>query len=346
MRKSLFFLLILMGILITCSISQATLLGPASDYNVFLFGDMNVWESDSEGRIAVGGNIIRMSNYAIGLKADPAQYSIVSGANVNFGSGSVSNGGIFAEGNIQLNHFYVDGDVTSNGTISGVGQGTIEGNHTQNAAAASPIDFASAYTYLSSTSLLLAKMAPTGTTSVTYWGTRDAIVLTGAEDINIFSLSGNDLSNASSLTFNIGADDIAIVNVSGKVDNFSGFGLFGYDKKQGNILYNFYEADQLTMHNIGIMGSILAPDADVIFNTGVINGTLIADSLTGSGQSNQSLFHHDVPVTSVPEPAPAILLGCGLAGIFIFRRKMKRSAILLQERFSPGESLRRPDKTE
>lgn len=97
----------------------------------------------------------------------------------------------------------------------------------------------------------------------------------------------------------------------------------GYQGKQGNILYNSYEADQLTIRNMALQGSILAPDADVTFNSGVINGTLIADSLTGSGQSNQFLFHHDVPVASVPESATAILIGSGLAGVFIFRKKRK-----------------------
>lgn len=324
MRKALFVFFILASLFATSSISHATLLGPAADYNVFLFGDMNVWGSDSEGRIAVGGNIIRMSNYSIGLLADPAEYSIVAGGNVNFGSGSVSNGGIFAEGDIQLSHFYVHGKVTANGAISGATGGTIEGNVLPNAPDVSLIDFASEYSYLSSTSHALAAMAANGTTSVTPW---KAISLTGTEDINIFNINGNDLSHAVSLTFNIGADDIAIVNVSGNSDTFKNFGIFGYEGRQGNILYNFYEADQLTIGGIGIAGSILAPDASVIFNPGHIDGTLIAHSLTGNGQSNlylfdHDLFNHDAPVQPVPEPATVILLGCGLAGIFIIRKKI------------------------
>ncbi len=78
MRKSLLFLSVVAGILITCSVSQATLQGPASDYNVFLFDDMNVWRSDSQGRVAAGGDIT-MSNYAVGLLASPAKYSMISG---------------------------------------------------------------------------------------------------------------------------------------------------------------------------------------------------------------------------------------------------------------------------
>ncbi len=122
----------------------------------------------------------------------------------------------------------------------------ITGKLSHNASTASPINFASEYGYLSSTSLALAQMTANGTTTVTPW---HAISLTGMEDINIFNLDGNALSHASSLTLNIGADDIAIVNVSGTLDDFSGFGIFGYQGHQEDIIYNFYEADQLTINN-------------------------------------------------------------------------------------------------
>ncbi len=57
--------------------------------------------------------------------------------------------------------------MTANGTINKNG-GTITGTVSQNAADVSPIDLAIAYSYLSSTSLSLAAMAPRGTTSVSY----------------------------------------------------------------------------------------------------------------------------------------------------------------------------------
>jgi choice-of-anchor A domain-containing protein len=327
MRKSFLFFSVLASLLLTFSVAHATpLLGPAADYSLFVFGNMEPgpW-SDSQGRVAVGGNIT-LSSFSIALLAAPAEYSVVSGGNVNFASGHVYNGGIFAGGNIQLNNFGVDGDVTANGTITyGPGGVTVAGDSTPNAAAVSPVDFASEYSYLSSTSLALAAMTPTGTTSVTPW---HAITLTGTEDINIFNLDGNALSNATSLKFNIGADAIAIVNVSGSADGLGNFAISGYDGKQGNILYNFYDADLLTIHNIAVQGSILAPDADVIFNSGQINGTLIAGSLTGTGQSNLYLFDHDLfdhnsPVRPVPEPATIILLGAGLAGVFVVGKKIK-----------------------
>lgn len=39
--------------------------GLANDYNVFVFGDMTLSNTDAEGRVAVGGNAT-LSNYGIG----------------------------------------------------------------------------------------------------------------------------------------------------------------------------------------------------------------------------------------------------------------------------------------
>lgn len=55
------------------------MIGPASDYNVFVFHDMNVWTSHSQGRVAAGGNISMSGGYSVGLLASPADYSMVSG---------------------------------------------------------------------------------------------------------------------------------------------------------------------------------------------------------------------------------------------------------------------------
>ena len=298
------------------SISQATLLGTAGDYNVFVFGDMNVKTSDSQGRIAAGGNI-NMNNYSIGLLAGPSEYSMVSGGNINFTSGNVKNGGIFSGGNAILSNLGVAGKVVANGTIafsSGSSAGIVP-----NAGAVNPVDFTDAYNYLNFVSSTLAGMNANGITTVTPW---NAITLTGDGPLSIFSLDGAVLNNAKSITFNIGADDVAIINVSGDIDKFGGFGIFNTAGKEGNILYNFYDAGQLSVSNIAVKGSILAPHADIIFNSGRIDGTLIADSATGTGQFNSYPFDHDVPVNVVPEPGTISLLLSGVAALFTFRKKL------------------------
>lgn len=44
--------------------------GFANDYNVFVFGDMNLSNTDAEGRVAVGGNAT-LSNYGVGAGIFP-----------------------------------------------------------------------------------------------------------------------------------------------------------------------------------------------------------------------------------------------------------------------------------
>ncbi len=42
--------------------------GLANDYNVFVFGDLNLSNTDAEGRVAVGGNAT-LSNYGVGAES-------------------------------------------------------------------------------------------------------------------------------------------------------------------------------------------------------------------------------------------------------------------------------------
>jgi choice-of-anchor A domain-containing protein len=44
-------------------------------------------------------------------------------------------------------------------------------------------------------------------------------------------------------------------------------------------LWNFYEATSLTIEGIGVQGTVLTPFADITFNTGNVEGTLIGASL-------------------------------------------------------------------
>ena len=44
--------------------------GLANDYNVFVFGNMSLSNTDAEGRVAVGGNAT-LSNYGVGASILP-----------------------------------------------------------------------------------------------------------------------------------------------------------------------------------------------------------------------------------------------------------------------------------
>ena len=137
-------------LLLASPVSQAVpLLGPATDYNVFVFNSIDVDHSNTHGRIAAGGDIY-MDNYSVGGGASQSDYSVVAGGSVKFSDGTISNGGILAGGNIDLHGQSINGNVTSNAlvTITPPTDGTITGITTSYAGATIPVDFELQYILL------------------------------------------------------------------------------------------------------------------------------------------------------------------------------------------------------
>ncbi|MEC9062646.1 MAG: collagen-binding domain-containing protein, partial [Pseudomonadota bacterium] len=100
-----------------------------------------------------------------------------------------------------------------------------------------------------------------------------------------------------------------------------------------NILFNFVDADFLTLHSVGVKGSVLAPYAELSFYNGHVDGNVIANSLVTplvqlinddgetynapTGQVNNYQFG----AINVSEPASiALLFG---AGCFMLARRRK-----------------------
>ena len=70
--------------------------GLANNYNVFVFGNLSLSNTDAEGRVAVGGNAV-LSNYGIGANITPlppanTDPSFVVGGDVNVTAGSNASG--------------------------------------------------------------------------------------------------------------------------------------------------------------------------------------------------------------------------------------------------------------
>jgi len=335
-------LALLLGLTLTDPASASSLLGPADGYNVFLFGNMYGSNSDTEGRLAAGGDI-DLQNYSVGLKAGASDYSLVGGGEVRFWSGTALNGGIRAQNGMRGDNLTVEGDIATQGDVtiySGTVQGDIVspgtvatyttnvvGNVVSGPVPASPVDFGAAYDQITDTSAALSAMADTGSKDVKAWG---SIYLDGHDAFNVFSLTAQELADSSGILFDLADDAVAVVNVAGTYNNFSGFGFFDFDDASGeylrmglttarNIFYNFYETNALDIYSIGVMGSILAPHANVYGSSGVVWGNLVATSLYGSCQFN------DNSAAPVPEPATMLLFGSGIMGLFgIGRHRARR----------------------
>jgi len=249
-------------------------LGIAKDFNLFIFESAIIPSSDTQGRMAVGQSAT-LSNYSVGdqLNYEPGTVDVlVVGQNLQYLSGAVYNGNVVYGTSTNLPKHAVS---ISNGVLK---QGT-------------PIDFASAQTYLTNLSEDLSNYSVNGSSTMEWGG----IKLTGVNPIlNVFTISGSDLSNANDFQINVPNGSVVLVNISGKEVKWTG-GLKVTGTDIRNVLYNFYEAAMITIQGIDVTGSILAPLAHVNFISGVQNGQMIAKSLEGMGQFNYVMFMGNIP---------------------------------------------------
>jgi choice-of-anchor A domain-containing protein len=251
--------------------------GAATAFNALILGDLSQEATDTEGRLAVGGNAI-LSSYGLGRGLTTAaddQDTLIVGGNLTYTNGQVYHGHVaYGAGADLTDVTLLTGDVRAD----------------------TPLDFAAVATDLQARSQAWAALPATGTTQVEPWG---AITLTGNDpERNVFSLAGADLADATALTIQVPADATVLVNVDGTTHQMQNFGIFLEGVAPQQVVYHFPDSERLTIAGIGVLGSIVAPNAAISFPSGNIDGTLIGAGLEGRGE-----LHHYPPQLCLPEPA-------------------------------------------
>jgi len=88
-------------------------LGAAADYNTVVFGDFEASGSDTEGRLAIGGNAV-LHDYSVGLLLGERSLgsSLVVGGNLDLNQGRIDYGNLHVIGDAQITQAAIDhGDV-------------------------------------------------------------------------------------------------------------------------------------------------------------------------------------------------------------------------------------------
>lgn len=205
-------------------------LGPAAGYNLFVLNDLFQPSSDTEGKVAVGHDA-HLSGYSVGDKlnnAFGAEDVLVVGNDLTYVSGAVYGGNVVYghSTNLPLNAVSIN-----NGNLR---QGSV-------------IDFASASTYLLNLSNSLAGYPANGQT-VFQWG---GLELNGSHPLlNVFNVSGAQLSQANNMAINVPNGAVVLVNIDGANMTWRG-GLTVTGTAISNVIYNFHQATGVTinLHN-------------------------------------------------------------------------------------------------
>lgn len=318
-------------------------LGPAGDFNLFVLNDHSQYWTDVGGRVAVGRDAKYSPGYTVGSAMGGTKLdTLIVGRDLT-NADTTQNGGLLVGRNATWVNPTVNGNVAVNGNANFAGGGgTITGtvavggtyaapngfpSNTYTSPATFPFDFTEVGNYLKDQSTFLSTQPVNGITIIEF----GQVHLTGTSPTyNSFYVTGAQMAGAAGkgLKINAPAGSTVVVNIDGSTSAMQSMGIDlsgGIDKQ--HILYNFYQASSVTLGSITVLGTILAPRADVHFGFGAIDGTIIANNLdgngTGGGESHLFLFQGNLP--SVPEPSTLVLAAMGLAalGWQVHKRKRK-----------------------
>ncbi len=302
-------------------------LGPAGNFNLLVLEDMQGQDSDVEGRLAVGGKL-SLIHYAVGMELEgEADFTdtLIVGGHLSFTSGRVYHGNATSpSADLVQVGFYAQDPNSPTGTYR---------------SQAPALNFTALAQDLKARSLNWAGLSANGEVRLEGDSFSWRLYLEGSDPkLNVFALTTDQLTGADAFYLDAPLSSTVLINVDGMVAELSGFGF--YRKVQGHwlrvpdnspsfrhdgrltqkVLFNFLAAEALTMHAIGVKGSVLAPWAKVVFYDGHLDGHLIARSLRGlpgqpTGQVNLYPF--------IPEPGVVWLLVLPLAWLVIRARRTR-----------------------
>jgi choice-of-anchor A domain-containing protein len=189
------------------------------------------------------------------------------------------------------------------------------------------------------------------------------LTLTGTDATqNVFSLTAAQLAGANELDlkvpFTVSSASTTLINVIGdysvttrplnviKIWNGTSFEQNGgspstnFQDVRARLLFNFSSNNVTIATSMAWEGTVLAPQATVTIGQGQTNGSVIANVITGTGESHNDLFDPngclppgqsaqtpEAPLTIALPVAAAVLVG----GFWVLRRRRSPLAALVEQ---------------
>lgn len=156
-------------------------------------------------------------------------------------------------------------------------------------------------------------------TAYNFTGGKFARVLHGTSGVNVVTLDAAELNSfALRLTFQAPTATGLILNISGAKGSLVDFNFGALDPTQ--VLFNFYEATEVSGASKDIPGSILAPLAKVAISGSHVAGSIVSNSFSSAKTKidGKAFIGFGAPplAPGVPEPATwaMMILGFGVVG--------------------------------
>ena len=302
--------------------ANAASLDVAGQFNAFVFGNATLSGGESEGAMAIKGNLTTGNPYQIafdmtapGLPVNANNVGLYVGGNVNFASGQldagkVMGGNAYIAGNIPTNNVKV-----FNGTLNPGGSSV------------DPNVFTNAHSHLTSLSSTLSSLSSQSLVGAPQNMSINLATNTLNSDPNlkVYNLNAATLNQLGTINFSnfTGAETI-VFNVTGTTVDWS----MQVNNQGSNpnsifnrILWNFQDATQINVTQRGLAGTILAPNANVL-QSQLIQGTLIANNWDNFNSPEIHNYLFTGNLESVPEPCTMTLLA-----LLALRRRKKKQAV-------------------
>lgn len=291
MRFSISSLLIAVSLLFSAHAAQIKLgLGSASNYNLITQENAALSGADSQGIIAVGGNA-EINHYDVGTLGSAQPVLQVDG-NLSAAGDQIIKGDAIVKG-------------TYSNTSSSQWHNPIP--TWRNTSSEGGIDISETFANLTSFSEGLASLNENTTLAlnnslITFTANRDPLA---TSQLFVSSIGLDDLNSITGIAGELfNKDDHFVLNIFSEKDVvLDSFDVLNSLPSWSNILFNFVDAEKITLNEGNIHGSILAPNADFFFDEGLITGGVYVNSFTSESGAQLNFNGGFTPGISVDNEA-------------------------------------------